>query len=193
MRRSSRNGLVAIRSTAAIHTLLAKCQSGWIRAAKITWSRGSTGSSFTCKHPSRGIFPRDLFSLLVGSLEMWRILRISLVRKLSSSLTKVLEIGNQSYFFGKLEKCCHWKHQKQQKRLEKTVEFSRLSSQLLSTVSLLRLIGLLFENLQKRSVNKTRVYVSATVFISYSRSIFRLKWLIKCYPKTWVISSMPWN
>ena len=95
-------------------------------------------------------------------------------------------LGNRKpkLFFGKLEKCCHWKHQKQQKRLEKTVEFSRLSSQLLSTVSLLRLIGLLFENLQKRSVNKKRVYVSATVFISYSRSIFRLKWLIKCYPKT---------
>ena len=107
MRRSSRNGLIAIRPTAASHTLLAKCQSCGIRAAKITWSRGSTGSSFTCEHTSRGIFPHDLFSLLesLGSLEMWRILRISLVTKLKSLKTKVLEIGNQSYFLGK--KACH--------------------------------------------------------------------------------------
>ena len=107
MRRSSRNGLIAIRPTAASHTLLAKCQSCGIRTAKITWSRGSTGSSFTCEHTSRGIFPHDLFSLLesLGSLEMWRILRISLVTKLKSAKTKVLEIGNQSYFLGK--KACH--------------------------------------------------------------------------------------
>ena len=186
MRRSSRNGLIAIRPTAASHTLLAKCQSCGIRTAKITWSRGSTGSSFTCEHTSRGIFPHDLFSLLesLGSLEMWRILRISLVTKLKSAKTKVLEIGNQSYFLGRRLVTKNIKNRKGLKKL--------LNSLLLKAV-LLWLIGLLFENRAKREPNKKSLCVCPGFFNSYYPSIFRLKWLIKCYPKTWVISSMPWN
>lgn len=71
--------------------------------------------------------------------------------------------------------------------------WKKLLNSLLLKAVLLWLIGLLFENRAKREPNKKSLCVCPGFFNSYYPSIFRLKWLIKCYPKTWVISSMPWN